>query len=56
MLVRSSYDADGTLAAFGNDAGNIIAADNFSVTVVPEPSALALLSLGGIIMLIARRR
>jgi len=51
-----AYDANGTLPAFGNDADNSLAVDNYAITVVPEPSTLALVGLGGIALLIRRRR
>jgi len=51
-----AYDANGTLPAFGNDAGNSFAFDNYSLTVVPEPSTLALAGLGAMVLLFRRRR
>ncbi len=50
------YGAGGDLPDFGNDAGNILSADNYMVAVVPEPSTLALFGLGGMIMLLRRRK
>ncbi len=49
------YDADQTMPDFGNDTGNVIAADNFTLSVIPEAStaSLFLLAVGG---LVGRRR
>lgn len=51
-----AYDANGTLPAFGNDAGNFLAVDNYALTAVPEPSALTLFGLGGLALFLRRRR
>lgn len=50
------YGSGGNVPEFGNDAGNVLAADNYTLSVVPEAgtTALGLLALGG--LLSGRRR
>ena len=51
------YGGGGDVPEFGNDADNTLSADNYSITVVPEPSGLALLGLGlAGVALIKRRK
>jgi len=49
------YDAGGNLSDFGNDANNSILADNYLLTVIPEPSSLVISALG-LLGLAARRK
>ena len=40
----------------GNAGYNGLAADNFHFGIIPEPSSIALIAMGGITSLIVRRR
>lgn len=50
-----AHNSNGAYASYGNDANNVLAADNYTLSVVPEAgtATLGLLAIGG---LLARRR
>lgn len=60
----SNYTASGTVATgaqsfiitYGTSGGNDAYADNLSFTVTPEPSSTALLGLGGLALILRRRK
>ena len=56
----SIADVSNVLAVFAVDAGAVgdgaISIDNFNMTAVPEPSSTALLGLGGLALMLRRKR
>lgn len=50
-----AHDANGALPQIGNDSNNVIAADNYTLSAVPEPGSVSL-GLVAMVGLLARRQ